>query len=166
MTTAGSRTPSLRIERTLPAPPDVIWKLWTEPEHFAAWYGPDGSPIPEATMDLRVGGTRLLRMEVTTPEGSMAMWFTGVFLEIVENQRLVYTDSMSDELGTVLSAQELGMPADHPTTTRVEVVLEPVADGTRMVLTHHGIPAESPGAVGWTKALDKLAAHLQLDANH
>ncbi|MGB3829217.1 MAG: SRPBCC domain-containing protein [Ornithinimicrobium sp.] len=151
---------NLVIERTLQAPPDLIWKMWTEPEHFAAWYGPDGATIPSATMDVRVGGIRLVCMEVTTPDGTMQMWFTGEYLEVVENQRLVYTDSMSDENGTVKTPEQVGMPEGHPTTTEVTVEIEEVTAGTKMVLTHVGVPAESPGAAGWAMALDKLAAHL------
>ena len=111
-------------------------------------------------MDVRVGGTRLLRMEITTPDGTMQMWFAGQYLEVIENQRLVYTDAMSDEHGNVLSPEQTGMPAGHPTTTEVRVELEPVSGGTRMRLTHVGIPAGSPGAAGWAMALDKLTAHL------
>jgi len=152
---------NLVIERTLAAPPDLIWKMWTEPQHFAAWYGPGGATIPVARMDVRVGGSRLLCMEMTTPNGVRRMWFTGEYLEVIENQRLVYTDSMSDEHGNVMSLEQLGMPAGHPTRTQVSIVLEPTSEGTTMVLTHSGVPAGSPGAVGWTMALDKLATHLQ-----
>lgn len=159
--TETNTTDSLTIERTLGASPEVVWKLWTDPTHFAAWYGPEGSSIPVATMDLRVGGTRSLCMDVVTPQGPRRMWFTGTYLEIVENQRLVYTDSMADEHGNIMTAEQLGMPAGHPTTTEVHVELEPVPGGTRMTLNHVGIPAGSPGAVGWTMALDKLAAHIQ-----
>lgn len=151
---------SMVIERTLRAPADLIWRMWTEPEHFAAWYGPDGATIPVATMDVRVGGTRLLCMEMATPDGTMQMWFTGEYLEVVDNQRLVYTDSMSDEHGNVMSAEQMGMPAGHPTTTEVRMELEPVDEGTKMVLTHIGVPADSPGAAGWAMALAKLAARI------
>jgi uncharacterized protein YndB with AHSA1/START domain len=150
----------LVIERTLEAPPDLIWKMWTEPAHFAAWYGPGGATIPVAKMDVRVGGMRLLCMEMTTPDGTMRRWFTGEYLEVVENERLVYTDSMSDENGNVVSPEQMGMPEGHPTTTEVSVELEPVDGGTKMVLTHAGVAAESPGAAGWAMALDKLAARL------
>lgn len=68
---------------------------------------------------------------------------------------------MSDENGNVLSPEQLGLPAGHPATTEVRVELEPVEGGTRMVLTHIGIPAGSPGAAGWAMALDNLAAHLE-----
>lgn len=149
------------IERTLAAPTDLVWKMWTEPEHFAAWYGPGGATIPVVKMDVRVGGIRLLCMEMTTPDGTMQMWFTGEYLVVVENQRLVYTDSMSDEHGNVMSPEQMGMPDGHPTTTEVSVELEHINGGTKMVLTHAGLPAESPGAAGWAMALDKLTAHLE-----
>ena len=45
-------------------------------------------------------------------------------------------------------------------TTEVRVDLEDLGGRTKMVLTHVGIPADSPGATGWTMALDKLAAHV------
>jgi uncharacterized protein YndB with AHSA1/START domain len=150
----------VKIERTLPAPPEMIWTLWTHPEHFASWYGPAGSTVHVTEMDVRVGGTRLLSMEVQTTGGPRRMWFTGTYLEVTVNQRLVYTDAMADEHGNVLPPEEMGMPAGHPAITEVRVELTPVGSGTRMVLTHVGIPAGSPGAVGWTMALDKLTGLL------
>src|SRR5258707_1361744 len=85
------------IERTFDAPIDLIWQLWTQPEHFKQWYGPKGFTVPVAKMDVRIGGKRLVCMEA--PNGSMKMWFTGEYTEIVPNQRLVYTESMADENG-------------------------------------------------------------------
>ena len=149
------------IERSFDAPVDLIWQMWTDPEHFAAWYGPDGVTIPVAKMDVRVGGTRLVAMEMHTPNGPMRMWFTGEYREVVENERLVYTESMSDENGSVLLPSDMGMPAGHPTTTEVRVELEDVGGRTKMVMTHAGIPADSPGAAGWAIALDKLATHVR-----
>ena len=124
MTDHNGSQDAVTIERSFGAPVELIWAMWTDPEHFAAWYGPDGATIPTAKMDVRVGGTRLVCMEVQTPAGPMQMWFTGEYREVIENQRLVYTESMSDENGNVLSPEELGMPAGHPTTTEVRVELE------------------------------------------
>jgi len=152
---------AVRIERSFAAPVELIWAMWTDPEHFAGWYGPDGATIPIAKMDVRVGGTRLVCMEVQTPDGPMRMCFAGEYREVVQNQRLVYTESMSDENGNVLSPEEPGMPAGHPITTEVRVELEAVGGRTKMVMTHAGVPADSPGATGWTMALDKLAAHVE-----
>lgn len=154
------------IERTLDAPVELVWRMWTDPEHFAAWYGPDGASIPVARMDVRVGGTRLVSMLVQTPRGAMTMWFTGQYLEVVQNKRLVYTESMSDEQGTVIAPTDLGMPSGHPTTTEIRVELDDLGGRTRMVMTHAGIPADSPGAAGWTMALDKLAAHVMASTHH
>jgi uncharacterized protein YndB with AHSA1/START domain len=148
------------IERTLDAPADVVWQMWTRPEHFAAWYGPTGATIPVARMDVRVGGTRLVCLEMATPNGTMSMWFTGEYREVVENKRLLYTESMSDADGNVLSPSDLGMPEGHPTTTEVLVELDDLGGRTKMVMTHIGIPEGSPGAAGWTMALDKLVALL------
>src|ERR1700676_1276211 len=44
------------IERILDAPVDVVWQMWTIPELFKVWYGPDGATIPVAKMDVRLGG--------------------------------------------------------------------------------------------------------------
>jgi uncharacterized protein YndB with AHSA1/START domain len=149
------------IERSFDAPVDLIWQMWTEPEHFKAWYGPDGATIPVAKMDVGVGGRRLVCMEMQTPNGPMQMWFTGEYREVVEYERLVYTESMSDEKGNVSSPADMGMPEGHPTTTEVSVELTDIGGRTKMVLTHTGIPAESPGAAGWVMALDKLSVHVQ-----
>ena len=67
---------------------------------------------------------------------------------------------MSDENGNVLSPADMGMPGDHPTTTQITVELEESDGRTRMVLTHDGVPADSPGAVGWNMAIDKLAVRV------
>jgi uncharacterized protein YndB with AHSA1/START domain len=149
------------IERSFDAPVEVIWQMWTDPEHFKGWYGPEGATIPVAEMDVRVGGTRLVCMEMQTPGGPMTMWFTGEYREVVENSRLVYTDAMSDEHGNVQSAADMGMPDGHPTTTEVRVELAATAGSTKMVMTHVGIPADSPGATGWTMAFDKLVAQVR-----
>jgi uncharacterized protein YndB with AHSA1/START domain len=111
-------------------------------------------------MDVRVGGTRLVCIEMASPHGPVQMWFTGEYREVVENERLVYTESISDENGNVASAPDMGMAEGHPATTEVRVELDDVGGRTRMVLTHVGIPGDSPGAAGWVMALDKLAAHI------
>ena len=157
MTNTGT-SDSVVIERTFDAPVALIWDMWTRSEHFAAWYGPNGASIPVAKMDVTVGGSRLVCMEMQTPNGPMQMWFTGEYREIVENQRLVYTESMADEEGNVLSPAQMGMPEGHPETTEIIVELKDLGGRTRMVMTHVGVPAGSPGAAGWNMALDKMGA--------
>ena len=160
MTDDDRSSDSVVIERTFDAPVDLVWRMWTEPEHLSAWYGPDGATVPVAKMDVRVGGVRQVCMEVQSPGGPVQMWFTGAYREVVENRRLVYTEAMSDADGNVLPPSETGMPEGHPATTEVRVELEDIGGRTRMVLTHMGIPADSPGAAGWAMALDKLGARV------
>lgn len=144
------------IERSFDAPVDLVWRMWTDPEHVKAWYGPNGAAVPTAKMDVRVGGTRLVCMELRSPGGPMRMWFTGEYREVIENKRLVYTESISDEHGNVPASSDEG----HPMTTEVRVEFEDLGGRTKLVLTHVGIPGDSAGASGWAGALDKLAAYV------
>jgi uncharacterized protein YndB with AHSA1/START domain len=162
MTEVDDMQDSVVIERTLDATPRVVWQMWTDPERFAAWYGPSGATIPVAQMDVRVGGRRLVCMEVHTPNGQMRMWFTGEYREVVENERLVYTESMADEHGNVVSPAAMGMPDGHPATTEIRVELEALDGRTRMVMTHRGVAGDSPGAAGWEMAFDKFVAVLEV----
>lgn len=161
MTDDSAAQDAVVIERSFDAPAELIWQMWTEPEHFKAWYGPDGATVPVAKMDVRVGGSRLVCIEMDTPGGLMQMWFTGEYHEVVANQRLIYTESMSDENGNVLSPPDMDMPGGHPATTEVIVELQDLGGRTKMVVTHTGIAAGSPGAAGWAMALSKLAAHVE-----
>ena len=154
------------IERTFEATVDLIWQMWTQPEHFKKWYGPKGFTIPVAEMDVRVGGKRLVCMEMQRPDGSMKMWTTGEYMEIIPNERLVYTESMADEKGNVVSPSAMGMPDGHPATTEVTVLLEDLGGRTKMVMTHAGMPAGSGADGGWNQAFDKLVDHIKAVINN
>lgn len=143
------------IERIFEAPVALIWQMWTRPEHFKKWYGPKGFTVPVAEMELRVGGKRLVCM--ASPDGSMRMWTTGEYTEIVPNERLVYTESPADEDGNPVSPAAMGMPEGYPATTVVTVSLEELGGRTKMVMRHAGVPAESGAGGGWEQAFDKLA---------
>jgi uncharacterized protein YndB with AHSA1/START domain len=152
------------IERIFDAPVDLIWQLWTDPEHFKNWYGPKGFAVPVAEMDVRVGGRRLVCME--SPDGSMKMWTVGEYVEVSPTERLVYTESMADENGNVIPPSAMGMPDGYPATTEVTVLLEALDEGTKMVMTHAGVPADSGAGGGWSQAFDKLADHVETLLNH
>jgi uncharacterized protein YndB with AHSA1/START domain len=146
----------VRIDRTLKAPIDLIWALWTEPEHFANWYGPMGAKIPKADMDVRVGGRRHIAMAMDTPRGPMEMHFVGEYREVDSKTRLVYTEVMAHPDGTPMTPEQMGMPAGAPMETSVVVELKDLGDSTHMVMTHINVPADSPGGQGWSMAIDKL----------
>ncbi len=144
------------LERTFDVPVEVIWQMWTQPEHFKHWYGPNGFTVPVVEMDVRVGGKHLFCMEMQTPDGSMKMWSTGEYTEVVPNERLVYIDSMADEQGNVIE-----MNTEYPTTTKVTVLLEDLGGRTRMVMMHAGVPTDDDGAsAGWSQSFEKLTDYL------
>ena len=151
------------IERTFDAPVELIWKMWTDPEHFKNWYGPKGFTVPVAEMEVRVGGRLLICM--ASPDGSMKMWTTGEYTEVALNERLVYTDSPADENGNVVSPSAMGMPEGYPATTEVTVHLEDSGGRTKMVMTHSGVPADSGAGGGWEQAFDKLAEQIETTLN-
>jgi len=151
MTGQTDATNAVVIERTFDAPLDLVWRMWTDADSFASWYGPTGASIPFAEFDVRVGGQRRLCMEMTTPDGTMRMWFGGEHREVEPPNRLVYSEQITDENGNA---------SDDSHSTEVRVELAEVADGTRVVMTHAGVPSDSPGAMGWQMAFDKLAATL------
>lgn len=151
------------IERTFNAPAELIWQMWTDPEHFKKWYGPKGFTVPVAEMELREGSRRLICM--ASPDGSMKMWTVGKYTTIAPYSRLVYTESPADEHGNVVSPSEMGMPDGYPVTTEVMVLLEELDGRTRMVMTHSGVPTDSGAGGGWEQAFDKLADHVARQSN-
>lgn len=159
MTDERAERDAVVLERHFEAPVELVWRMWTEPEHFEAWYGPTGATVTVKEMDVRVGGRRHVGMEMQTPDGPLSMWFAGEHRVVARPERLVYTESHADEHGDPVPAPA-GMPSAVPETTEVTVALEAADGGTDLVLTHVGVPADSPGATGWTMALDALAERL------
>ncbi len=149
------------IERIFDAPIDLIWQMWTQPSHFKNWYGPKGASVPVVEMDVRVGGKRIICMEIQRPDGRMKMWTTGEYIEVVPNQRLVYSESMADENGNVMSASDMGMPESFPATTEIIVELEDLGSRTKMTMTHAGMPANQGASNGWEQAFAKMTDYIE-----
>ncbi len=80
----------LTIERTLTASVDRIWRCWTEPELIRQWFTPAPWKTVEVTQDLRPGGASMIVME--NPDGERFP-NPGQFVEIVPQERLVFTDA-------------------------------------------------------------------------
>lgn len=153
------------VERIFDAPVEVIWQMWTQPEHFKNWYGPEGFTVPVAEMDVRVGGKH--RFCMARQDGSMKFWTTGEYTEVVPNERLVYTESMTDEQGKVMlpTTGETHDP-NQPSTTLITILLESLDGRTKMVMTHAGVPSNDQGATeGWKQAFTRLANYAETILN-
>jgi uncharacterized protein YndB with AHSA1/START domain len=77
----------LILSRTLDAPVELVWEVFTNPEHLAQWWGPDGFTNTITTMDLRPGGDWLLVMH--GPDGT-DYDNKSVFEEIIPFKKFVY----------------------------------------------------------------------------
>jgi uncharacterized protein YndB with AHSA1/START domain len=86
------------IERAFDAPRELMWKVWTDPEHMKHWLGPKGVTIIHNNNDFRAGGTYHYAMR--NPDGT-EMWGRWVYREITPPERLVFVNSFSDKDGGV-----------------------------------------------------------------
>jgi uncharacterized protein YndB with AHSA1/START domain len=148
------------VTRVLDAPRDLVWRAWTEPERLKQWWGPTGFTAPAARTDPRVGGTYLWGMR--SPEGQ-EFYTSGVFREVVENERFVVTEQFADADGTVVPASQYGMPGDWPAETVMTVTLEDRGSRTAMTVREEGTPAEMAAfsELGLRQSIDKLADYLE-----
>jgi uncharacterized protein YndB with AHSA1/START domain len=78
----------LELERVFEAPRELVYRLWTEPQHTARWWGPHGSRVSHSEMDFRVGGAWRLCMAF---ENGAEHWTHGVYREIRPRERLAMT---------------------------------------------------------------------------
>src|SRR5436189_29878 len=100
----------LVITRVFDAPRELIWKLWTDPAHAKHWMGPRGFTATHFEQDPRPGGA--WRGCLRQADDSRELWQGGVFREIVEPERLVYTFAWDREDGS--RARPAGMAQqDH-----------------------------------------------------
>lgn len=143
----------IEVSRTFEASLELLWKAWTEPEHFKNWYGPKGFTVPTCEIDLSVGGRHLWSM--LSPDGR-EMFYTGIYKEVLPMERLVFTDSMSDAEGNIL-----GMGEGMPESMGVTVTFIHEAGKTTVTVSHAGYgPNADYAAMGWEQAFDKLTEVL------
>ncbi|WP_157016919.1 SRPBCC family protein [Mesorhizobium xinjiangense] len=95
MDTKANSTDSrqLVLERVIDAPREKLYRCWTEPALLMQWFAPRPWTTPHAELDVRPGGSSLFVMR--GPDGT-EFPNRGVYLEVVENERLVFTDAYVD----------------------------------------------------------------------
>lgn len=138
--------PSLKLvfTRIFSAPRPLVYAAWTQPKHLKQWSAPHGFTIPVSQGNLRVGGK--WRACMVSPDGEK-MWLSGVYREIVKNQKLAFTHTWDGgEQETLITVRF----ADHPR-------------GTKMIFTQTGFEAAASRdghRDGWAECFVRLAAHL------
>lgn len=89
----------MRITRTLKAPIDLVWEVWTNPEHIAAWWGPNGFTNTIHNMDFQEGGEWKLTMH--GPDGTNYP-NRSIFREIIPLKKIVFEHFNPHFIATVL----------------------------------------------------------------
>jgi uncharacterized protein YndB with AHSA1/START domain len=148
---SSSADRELMVSRLIDAPRALVFRAWTQPEHIARWWGPQGYTTIFCDMDIRVGGR--YRFGMRSPEGT-EHWKVGVFREIVEPERIVFTfaweapdHTLGHELLTTVTF------ADH--------------DGQTLLTLQQAVFESTEGrdshVRGWTSCLERFADYMKGD---
>lgn len=118
--------PTYELERLFAAPPESVWRTWTEADLLARWYGPGVETVIHK-LDVRPGGEWLNEMRMTVQSG----YQRAEYLEVQPPTRLVMVQSNTDADWNIVANP--GMP-DWPRAMLLEVTFEAVGEGTQMRL--------------------------------
>ena len=142
---------ALSITRLLDAPRELVFEVWTNPDHLAKWWGPIGYTATSCTINLAEGGGWRTCMR---DWAGAEHWARGTYREIAAPERLVFS----------LAWEE---PAGVPGRDMLVTVTFADRDGkTEMTFRQVGFESVEDRAshsVGWQECLDKLADYLAGD---
>ena len=145
----NDETPALTMTRLFKAPRDLLFRMWSDPQHMKQWGCPTGFTVVYSTIDFRVGGT--WRSCMRAPDGSEHR-LRGQYLDIVPNERIVNTSAWLDE-------------NDNPVQESViTLTFKSIGDDTELTL--HQAPFESVASRdshrhGWIASLNNLDAYVE-----
>jgi uncharacterized protein YndB with AHSA1/START domain len=135
---------TLRLERLIPSPPELLFALWTEPAQLIRWWAPEGYEASVNDLDTRPGGRWRVTMRRT--DGGVVVT-SGIYRIVEPPRRLVFTWAWEDESGA----------RGHE--TEVVVSFEAAPGGTRVLLLQRRFEskqARDNHTVGWSSAFDRL----------
>jgi uncharacterized protein YndB with AHSA1/START domain len=147
-TEAALQPPPLTLSRVLHAPRATVFKAWSSAEHVKRWFSPEGCTIPEAKVEMRLGGAFEICMRV--PAGEQH-WIRGSFVEVRPQERLVIDMQVTDGAGRALfrALTEVDF-ADALGGTRLDLVQRYTLIDPAAAWMLGGAPE------GWRSTLDKL----------
>ena len=135
----------LVIVRTLHAPRALVWRAWTDPGQMLRWMGPRGYTACNNSGEIRPGGRwRLcLRKDDTGEE----LWQGGVYREVVEPERMVFTFAWDGD--------------DGKPENEMLITLTFAEQGKKTVLTlrqtgFRSVEQRDGHRGGWNSALDRF----------
>lgn len=134
---------TVKLHRVIKATPDKVYKAFNNPLALAFWIPPYGFLCEIHEMDFKIGGS--FKMSFYNFTTQKKHYFGGNYIEIQENERIVYTDKFEDPnlLGEILTT----------------ITFEQVSCGTSLNIIQEGIPSVIPLELcylGWQESLEKL----------
>lgn len=135
---------TIKLHRVLRAPTSRVFKAFSTPDAIAKVFPPFGFTCQVHSFDFKVGGG--FRMSFSNFGTGSSHSFGGRYLEIVPNERLVYTDSFDDP----------NLPGEMSVTIEFKTVM----CGTELIITQAGVPDQIPAEMcylGWQETLIQLA---------
>ena len=140
----------LLIERIFDAPPDLVFRVWTSPEHLMRWWGPKDFTTVVFEQDFRVGGD--YRACIRDASGG-DHWMAGTYREIVDGQKIVMSFRWEDGAWGV--------------DNTVTVMFAALAGGRTLFRFHQApfasLEARDSHTQGWSSLVDKLAVYLDTE---
>jgi uncharacterized protein YndB with AHSA1/START domain len=162
---SNTASPEFVTSRTFDAPRALVWRVLTEPEHMAQWFGPKGFTGKTHRLDMRPGGIYHYSL---TGEDGLVMWGRWIYREISPMDRLVFVQSFSDAEGGLAHSP---FPGPWPMETLSTFTLS--EENGKTTFTVHWTPlnaapdesasfAEGFGHMtgGWSGTFDQLAEYL------
>lgn len=143
-------TNTIRLHRVLHAPPERVYRAFLDADALAKWMAPNGFTGKVHHIDAKVGGT--YKMSFTNFNTGSTHGFCGEYIELLPNERIVYTDKFDDP--------------NLPGTIEMTVTLRKVSVGTELNIVQAGVPAVIPAEacyLGWQESLILLAKLVEAE---
>jgi uncharacterized protein YndB with AHSA1/START domain len=154
-------------DREYAAPPELVFECWTQAQHFARWFAPDGVDVPVCEIDARAGG--VIRFVHRGPAGDVVI--RGVFDEVAAPERLQFTFTFVDAADRPVAPSAF---PEWPIGVHIVMTVELHATprGTRMTVRQHVLEqaaADRPpvlrhrelAGVGWRQTAARLVHYLE-----
>lgn len=158
---AEDKSPLVSIARTIDAPRELVFRMWSDPAFLTRWYAPRRCRLEIQRFEFRVGGE--FRYRILEADGSGCRC-SAIFKEILAPSRIVYELSFCDDTGAFVTAQAAGADPDWPDTTLVTVEFSEHRGSTTMTLhqTVSETVARRTGAYpSWIEMLDRLTEQMR-----